>query len=237
MKAPRYDGAMPNLTLNGLAPHVDFPLGPYEKIHAAVVARWSTTASYQQYSGAWNALAYRFHGAVEAGAKFQKSLRDSGAHPLPQQRFQQEEALFNFFSNGFAAFEALFYGLFAIGSFIDPGAFRLETQKEQQRVSPSHAHETFKRAFVSDPILSAFANLFSDPAYQRWRDMRNVLTHRAAPGRRMYVGIGRNDAPPVEWKLNGLPLDAALVPSHQSELASLIADVLSASATFVVTRV
>jgi hypothetical protein len=54
---------------------------------------------------------------------------------LPQQRFQQEEALFNFFSNGFAAFEALFYGLFAIGSFIDPGAFRLETQKEQQRVS------------------------------------------------------------------------------------------------------
>lgn len=227
---------MANLTPNGLAPHVDFPLGPYETVHAAVVARWSTAASYQQYSGAWNALAYRFHGAVEAGAKFQKSLRDSGSQPAPQQRFQQEEALFNFFSNGFAAFEALFYGLFAIGSFIDPGAFRLETQKEQQRVSPSHANETFKRAFVSDPILSAFANLLSDPAYQRWRDMRNVLTHRAAPGRRMYVGIGRNDAPAVEWKLNGLPLDAALVPGHQAELASLIADVLSATATFLATR-
>ena len=227
---------MPNLTPNGLAPHASFPLAPYEAVHAVVVARWSTAASYQQYSGAWNALAYRFHGAVEAGTKFQKLLRDSGSHPAPQQRFHQEEALFNFFSNGFAAFEALFYGLFAIGSCIDPGAFRLETQKEQQRVSPSHTNETFKRAFASDPILSAFANVFSDPAYQRWRDMRNVLTHRAAPGRRMYVGIGRNDAPPVEWKLNGLPLDAVLVPSHLAELASLIADVLSAAATFVATR-
>ena len=227
---------MPNLTLNGLAPHVDFPVGPYEAVHAAVVAHWSTAASYQQYSAAWNALAYRFHGAVEAGAKFQKSLRDFGSHPAPQQRFQQEEALFNFFSNGFAAFEALFYGLFAIGSFIDPAAFRLETQREQQRVSPSRTNEIFKRAFAGDPILSVFANLFSDPAYQRWRDLRNVLTHRAAPGRRMYVGIGRNDAPPVEWKLDGLPLDAALVPGHQAELARLTADVLSAAATFLASR-
>lgn len=227
---------MPNLTLNGLVPQVDFPLGPYEAIHAVVFARWSTAASYQQYSGAWNALAYRFHGSVEAGAKFQKSLRDSGSQPAPQQRFHQEEALFNFFSNGFAAFEALFYGLFAIGSFIDPAAFRLETQKDQQRVSPAHANETFKRAFPGDPLLSAFTNLFSDPAYQRWRDMRNVLTHRAAPGRRMHVGIGRNDAPPVEWKLNGLPLDAALVPGHQAALARLIDDVLSAAGTFLTMR-
>lgn len=236
MEVQRYDVAMPNLTLNGLAPHVDFPLELYEAVHAAVVARWSTAASYQQYSGAWNALAYRFHGAVEAGTKFQKSLSDSGSHPAPQQRFQQEEALFNFFSNGFAAFEALFYGLFAIGSFINPGAFPLGTQKEQQRVSPSHANEIFKRAFPSDPILSAFVNLFNDPAYQRWRDMRNVLTHRAAPGRRIYVGIGRNDTPPVEWKLNGLPLDAALVPGHQIELARLIAHVLSAAGKFLATR-
>jgi hypothetical protein len=227
---------MPNLTPNGLAAHPDFPVGSYEDVHAAVVARWSTAASYQQYSGAWNALAYRFHGAVEAGVKFQRSLRDSGSHPAPQQRFQQEEALFNFFSNGFAAFEALFYGLYAIGSFIDPSAFPLETQKERQRVSPSHANEAFRRAFPSDPILSAFANLFSDPAYQRWRDMRNVLTHRAAPGRRMYVGLGRDDAPPVEWKLNDLPLNGALVPGHQAELARHIAAVLSAASTFLAAR-
>jgi hypothetical protein len=227
---------MSTLTPNGLAAHRDFPFGPYEAVHAKVNARWSAMPSYHHYSGAWNALAYRFHGAIDAGARFQRSLADYGAHPVPHQRYQQEEALFNFFSNGFAAFEALFYGLFAIGSFIDEDAFLLATRREQQRVSPSHAHEVFKRAFPDEQILGAFSNLFSDPAYQSWRDMRNVLTHRAAPGRRVFVGIGSNDAPPVEWKLNDQPLDAELVPSHQGDLARLISDVVSAADAFLLTR-
>jgi hypothetical protein len=174
---------------------------------------------------------------IDAGAKFQRSLTDFGPHPAPQQRYQQEEALFNFFSNGFAAFEAMFYGLFAVGSFIDSGSFPLTTRREQQRVSPSHTSDTFQRVFPNDPLLDAFASLFNDPAYQRWRDMRNVLTHRAAPGRRMYVGLGSNDAPQVEWKLNDLPLDSGLIPKHQRELAHLISGVLSAADTFVAAQV
>lgn len=227
---------MQPLALNGLIPHRDFPAELYEEVHADVVARWSGAPSYRHYSSAWNALAYRFHGAVDAGCEFQRSLKNFGAHPAPQQRFQQEVALFNFFSNGFAAFEALFYGLFGVGSFIDAAAFPLTTPREQQRVSPSHTNDAYKRAFPGDPILGAFAGFFNDPSYQRWRDMRNVLTHRAAPGRRMYVGIGSDDAPPVEWKLNELPLDSALVPNHQSELAQLISGVLSAAKTFVATQ-
>lgn len=228
---------MPALTPNGLIAHGDFPFEPYEAVHAMVAANWSGAASYHHYSGAWNALAYRFHGSIDAGAKFQKSLKDFGSHPAPHQRYQQEEALFNFFSNGFAAFEALFYGLFTIGSFIDAGSFPLTTPKEQQRVSPSHTNDAFKRAFPHDPLLIALASLFSDPAYLRWREMRNVLTHRAAPGRRVYVGIGSDDVPPVEWKLNDLPLDSALVPKHQSDLAQLTTDVLSATNMFLATRV
>lgn len=227
---------MPALTPNGLVTHQDFPTQPYEAVHALVTARWSTEASYFHYSGAWNALAYRFHGAVDAGTKFQKSLRDFGSHPAPHQRFHQEEALFNFFSNGFSAFEAMFYALFAIGHFIDPLAFPLTTPKEQQRVSPSHAADAFKRTFPNEPLLDAFASLFADTSYQRWRDMRNVLTHRAAPGRRVYVGIGTDDAPPVEWKLNDLPLNSALVPKHQQELAQLISNVILAAKSFLTTR-
>ena len=223
---------MPVLSNNGLTTHEDFPFAPYEAIHTQVGNRWSQEATYTHYTSAWNALAYRFNGAVDAGAGFQKSLKDFGSHPAPHQRYQQEVALFNFFSNGFAAFEALFYGLFSIGSLIDSQAFPLATPKDQLRVSPSHTADAFKRAFPNDLILTAFVSLFADPTYQRWRDMRNVLTHRAAPGRRVYVGIGADDAPPVEWKLNDLPLDAALVPKHQQELASHLSNVLLATEIF-----
>lgn len=222
------------LTPNGLSPHGDFPSECYEAVHARVAGRWSALAAYHQFSGAWNALAYRFHGSVDAGAKFQKSLKDYGSHPAPYQRYQQEEALFNFFSNGFATFEALFYGLFAIGSFINPTAFPLVTPKDQQRVSPSYTDDAFKRAFPGDPLLDAFAAVLGDADYQRWRDMRNVLTHRAAPGRRIFVGIGHGDAPPVEWRLNDTPLDFSLIPKQQRELTQLISGVLSAADRFLV---
>lgn len=227
---------MPTLSPNGLSPHEDFPSKAYEAVHAHVVDNWSTMPTYSQYTGAWNALAYRFQGVIEAGARFQRSLKDYGSHPSPQQRYQQEEALFSFFSNGFSAFEAAFYAFFAVGSFIEPMAFPLVTLKDQQRVSPLLTAATFKRAFPDNALLVAFAKLFAEPSYQRWRNMRNVLTHRAAPGRRVFVGFGTDDAPPVEWKLNDLPLDSNLVPHHQRELAQLITDVVLAFERFLTTR-
>lgn len=227
---------MPALSTNGLIPHPSFPVAPYEAVQAAVV-RWSGTDLYQHYSGAWNALAYRFQGAVDAGDRFQHSLATHGAHPIPQERYHQERALFEFFSNGFAAFEAAFYGAFAIGAFIDGTNFSLATPRDQQRVTPAQAAEAYRRAFPADPILAVIASLLADHAYLRWREMRNVLTHRTAPGRRMFVSLGADDAPPVEWKLNDLPIDEALVPNHQVELARLISDLLTGIETFITARV
>ncbi len=217
---------MDALSPNGLIPHSDFPSRSYEAIHVGVNSRWSGHPSYYQFSGAWNAVAYRFQGSVDAGLRFQKSLVTSGANPAPLQRYNQEEALFGFFSNGFAAFEALFYGMFAVGSFLVKDLFPLETPKDERRVSPTTAQVAFKKAFPQDALVIAIETLISDEAYLLWRDMRNVLTHRAAPGRRVYVGIGTDDAPPVEWKLNGLPLDSTLVPTHRAHLSSLISTLM-----------
>jgi hypothetical protein len=218
---------MPILTTNGLTPHPDFPVQPYEAVHAAVVRNWQNTEFYVHFSGAWNALAYRFQGAIEAGEQFQRSLIAHGAHPVPAERYEQERALFDFFSNGFSAFEAAFYGMFAIGAMIAPASFPLNAPRDQQRVSPNYTAEACKRAFPDDPLLRVFELVFADQAYQQWREVRNVLTHRTAPGRRIFVSIGQDDAPPVEWKLNDLPLDEALVVNRQAELARLICDILS----------
>lgn len=227
---------MSALTTNGLMPHSDFPAGPYESIHAAVVGKWSNGEFYTHFSGAWNALAYRFHGTVDAGVQFQQSLTTHGPHPAPLERYQQERALFEFFSNGFSTFEAVFYGMFAIGAMIDPEKFPLTTARDQQRVSPAQSAEACKRAFPDDPLLNVFATLFEDQAYQRWREVRNVLTHRTAPGRRIYVSLGQDDASPVEWKLNDLPLDESLVANRQAELVRLISEVLSGIEKFTAER-
>ena len=82
-----------------------------------------------------------------------------------------------------------------------------------------------------------FSTLFSDSAYQQWREVRNVLTHRTAPGRRIYVSIGDDETPSVEWKLNNILLDENLVPSRQYELGRLVGDLVSGLNTFLSGRI
>ena len=224
------------LTTNGLVPADDFPTRPYEAIHETVSHSWGSHVLYDHYAGAWNAVAYRFHAAVDAAGVFQASLLTAGSSPTAEGRYHQDKALADFFGGGFSTFESVFYALHSIGAFLDANAFSLATPKAQQQVSPKQTSEVYRRAFPGDPILVAFEALFADPAYQEGREIRNILTHRTAPGRRMYVGIGKDDAPPTEWKLNNIPLDASMVPNRRRELARMLTSLIEGANVFVARR-
>ena len=52
----------------------------------------------------------------------------------------------------------------------------------------------------------------------------------------MFVGIGVDDAPPTEWKLNDIPMDETLVPTRRAALARLLVHLMDGSATFLRSR-
>jgi hypothetical protein len=224
------------LSTNGLELPSDFPSASYEEIHSVIVKKHAQHALYEHYAGAWNAIAYRFLEATERGDEFAASVGTHGAAPPPKERYHQERALFDFFSSGFSVFEATFYGLFAIGGLIAPASFPLGTPREQQLVTPSSTNASYSKAFPRDPVLADFAMVFGDVTYQAFRETRNILTHRAAPGRRMFVSIGADDAPPTEWKLNDMPLDASIATKGRADLARLVAVLLDAAQRFVTHR-
>lgn len=218
---------------NGLPPPEGFPTEPYNKIYDVVLATNPTHPLYEHWSGAWMALAYRYCAAVDCGAQFADLCSKHGASPGPEHRYLQEKALFEFFSTGFSAFECTFYGLYAIGAFVAPASFVLSSERDQQRISPASTKDAFWRAFPNDPILTAFSALFADSEYRRWKEIRNVLTHRTAPGRRIYVSIGGDEDLPTEWKLTSSPLDASIVAMGLDELSRLVTNLVSASSSFV----
>ena len=129
-------------------------------------------------------------------------------------------------------FESACYGLFAVGAYLRPTDFPLTTAKEQQQVSPTRTRDAYVKAFPTAPIVDSFAALFADPAYQGLREIRNVLTHRTAPGRRMYASLGAEDAPATEWKLNNVPLDGALAPERERDVARMLGGLITAAAAF-----
>jgi hypothetical protein len=211
----------------------DFPVGPYEAIYEAVTAKYSQHALCAHHADAWNALAYRYRETVDAGELFASLLRTHGTAPIPEQRYAQERAVFDFYSSGFSAFECAFYGFYAIGAFLGAGGFTLATERDQQRVSPSSTSAAYTRAFPNDPFSSVLISTLADADFQNWRAVRNVLTHRTAPGRRMYVSIGGDDALPTEWKLNSMPLDETIAIKGRRNLVRVLETLLIGGAEFV----
>src|SRR4051812_7294177 len=78
----------------------DFPVKEYEQIFARVSPRLGPEM-YDQFGGAWNAIAYRFRGmadyAESAGASF-----DRFRGPPPEERYRQERDLYGFFACAFS---------------------------------------------------------------------------------------------------------------------------------------
>jgi hypothetical protein len=215
------------LSTNGLIMPRDFPAVEYESIHrkAESHARQSID-TYVQFASAWNAQAYRFLALTEHEISLSSSLAAAGASAQSEERFRQERDLFGFFSNGFSVFEATFYGLFSLGAFISPARFPIIAAKDQQRISPGSTSTAIAAAFPGDPINSAVDAVLTDAAYVGWREVRNILTHRAAPGRTFFVCIGDDDAIPDQWKIKSIPLDEKMASSRRIELSRLLSILL-----------
>jgi hypothetical protein len=217
----------------------EFPVAPFERSYARVRRRAMTHgAPFEQFSGAWNALSIRYLAFTGHGDEFTRLItQPAAAGAEPQLRYQQENHLFGLFSNGFSAFEAYFYGMFAVGALIRPGDFLLTTPKEQQGVSPSSTGAAYRQSFAGDPVMAAFDGVFQDASYRELREVRNILTHRTAPGRRIYVGIDSDEELPARWKINNIALDRQLAAARRTEVARLLNELLEAAAAFIEARI
>lgn len=200
----------------------DFPVAALESIHSKAFAYRATQPEiYEHFATAWNAVAYRFLAVADYESEFTASLsmRLSDAAV----RHEQEKHLFGFFSNGFSVFEAAFYGLFSLGSLFSAIAFPMATAKDQQRISPTSTIKAVRAAFPTSPLNAALHLIANDPAYVEWREIRNILTHRAAPGRRFYADLGGKDfSIPDQWKLKDISLDVDMAPGKRAQLSRLL---------------
>jgi hypothetical protein len=226
----------PPLSSNGQVMSADFPVVGYERAFNHVRAHINVQGPcYEHFAGAWNALSFRFRSMVDEEGQFAEAVTGRDAGETVDNRYCQERHLFGFFSNGFSAFDSYFYGMFSIGSELNPTVFPIATPKDQQRISPVSTQAAYSRAFANDPILAGFAAVFADPAYVEWKDVRNVLTHRTAPGRTIFA-VTSGKAPPPQWKLNNISLDSRALTTRRAHAARLLGMLLDAAAVFVERR-
>jgi len=222
------------LSTIGLIMPSDFPVAHYESINQRARNHGGDSAVQEQFAGAWNAVAYRFDAVVEYQAALSASLDRSHHGVVGPERSRQERDLFGFFSNGFSVFESVSYGLFSLGALICTTEFPIATPDDQRRISPSSTIRRITNAFREDPVIQVTTSVTTDPAYVEWSEVRHVLTHRAAPGRNIFVD---REMRPTEWKLKSIPLTAEMVAVRRSELSRLLTELLRGIDEFAISRV
>jgi hypothetical protein len=223
----------------------DFPKGPYEAIHAQVNSGPRDANVDCHYRGAWNAVANRFLSCTEHDAAFNESVRRAGNAPGHLERYIQDNSLFGFFVTGLSVIESFFFGLHAIAAMTGSSNFPMQSDAQLRQVTPESTISRFETAFPADPILVSFESIrtksgegksVNAPPYEEWREVRNVLAHRSAPGRIITPTNVPGSQIPDVWRLKDLAIDESLTASRRQWLTGTLADLLAATERFVLTR-
>jgi hypothetical protein len=225
----------------------DFPTVLYNAVAGRLGGRYQSQnpVVWGEYAGGWNAVAIRFRTTAGADERFTASIKRTPAPPHDE-RQAQEEDLFAFFVNGYAAIESFCYAAFALGALLQPADFPMSSDGDLQAITPGKTQQKYAAHCAGSPldaVLSGLVASKADPAYRNWGRIRNVLAHRAAPGRiqhaHIHEGPGAVPTPdqPAEWKmLGGLTLDERTTADRRKWLAGALAQCVRAADAFTQTH-
>lgn len=221
------------LSTNNLTVPDDFPASQYDAVHTKLVAHGSKN-EHRLFMGALHGISYRFKALADYDDSFTASINAHGTTSGQPIRYQQERDLFGFFSNAFSVFDSFCFALFAIGSLASPANFPLATPEDERNVNWGSLQRAYCRAFPANPILNALTTITTDTAFAELRDIRNILTHRAAPGRRYEIEVSSSVTltGTTISRLN-IPLDAATTSSRRRHVAKLLHPGFDATQKFV----
>lgn len=145
---------------------------------------------WRSFASAWNGIAYRARAATEYDEEFTRLIAISSS-PSPEERFQQENALFGFCVCALSTLECFFYATYCFASILKPTVFPISTPKDL-KFYPKDVVFKFANEFVGEAIVNEMQTCLNSPTYTELTEIRNVLTHRGAPPRKYFMGGGED---------------------------------------------
>jgi hypothetical protein len=178
-----------------------------------------------EFTAAMLAVEYRFKAASEYDEAFTASVSMPGGDaPESIERYRQERNLFGFFANGLSVIECACYAFYDVGKALQSSIFSAELWE----INPNLTKDAFQRAYGSERLTACLRTLVKSPVYKGWQRARNILVHRAAPGRVISLGASRS----TEWKIDGTPFDAEMTSSRMKWLTKTVQDLIAAARSF-----
>jgi hypothetical protein len=204
----------------------DFPLAELEAIHSHLSdpseAR-RESPEWAEWAGACNGILYRYKASDEHAESLAGSLDQSTSPPHPE-RYRQEKLLFSFFVEGLSCVECFFYGFYFVGAMIDASSFNPSVNR--RAVAPVRVAQLYAPRFQTEALAKAIGVTVASKELEAWSVVRNLLAHRASPGRAFVAGSNV-----AEWL--GQQLSGDLVRDRRAWLAKTMQELFSPAVAFV----
>jgi hypothetical protein len=215
-----------------------FPDALFEVIKDRIVARLpNSSPATGNFLGGHNGVLYRLRACVDYSDEFIECLRRTGDAPPIEGRYRQEKQLFGFFVSGLAALDCFSFFLYFAAAHLRPTSFPTQAPGNIKSINFTSTVKGLTREFSGDAITTAMDALLNDPKFTEWSLYRNVLAHRAVPGRVVYLSsVGtRAPTPAADWQIDpvaNLKIDAGLTPPRLTWLIAALANLVVAADQF-----
>jgi len=214
-----------------------FPDVLFEAIKDRIIARLaSSSPASENLAGGHNGVRYRLRACVDYSDEFIQCLRLTVDAPAMEDRYQQERQLFGFFVSGLAALDSFNFFIYFTAAHLRPASFPIQTPGNIRSITLTSTARALAQEFSSEAMPTTLNDLLNDPKFTEWALYRNVLAHRAAPGRVVYASIGtRTPNPAADWKIDpagNLKIDAGLTPPRLTWLITTLTNLVVAADQF-----
>ena len=213
----------------------DFDYVSYEAVQSRISPLLeSHKPQWTEYAIAWEAVANRFRTCAEHDEAFTQSIRTNTDAPQQPERYYQGRDLFGFFITGLSAIESACYALYAIASMLDDVYFPIKKAGNKRNINPESTANRFRTTFPNEEISRALNRMVNGQEYEDWKELRNILAHRGAPGRHIHRTIGSsydNAHGDALWEF-GIPLNASTTPQLREWLAETLGNLLREADVF-----
>jgi len=191
--------------------------------------------AFRHYAGGWNAVRNRAIGCEKCAGSYSDLFLKHGVAPPQDVRIAQDNALFGFFAYSLSAIDSWFFAMYAVASILEPSGFPMKTDNDLRGINPTSTSQGFAGTFAQSSISTAMGKVLSETSYREWKTLRNILMHRANPGRQFYWPP-RTTPRDADWFGMGIKLDQNTLAHRYPLLTSILEKLLRATDQFTAQR-
>lgn len=174
-----------------------FPVREYDETNQYISKRAGPdTTPWRNFASAWNAVGYRCIRMDDAIDYLVAAWSETYPPPFDD-RMKEDTELFALAANMLSAVECAFLAAYCVAAMADPLTTPLATPNEL-KVLPSHVITTIRTLPQASAIADHFATAWHDITASGLKDLRDSLSHRGSPLRRISfstVGVAPSAIP------------------------------------------